>query len=281
MLETQRRDAPRRFHKETLKRWYLANYDGIIAGGRSHVRYARILGFPKQGIFGGYDVVDNEFFGRIAAEARRFRAETIRKLELPESFLLGVGRLIPKKNFAGLIRAYDRLIKAGRGEVPRLVIVGAGPEAPALGQLRTKLGLESHVIFRDYSEPKAIAQYMALAKLVIVPSSHGEQWGLVVNEAMACGAASLVSRICGCFGDLIDEGVTGFGFNPTDEAAFAAKLARCCAPGTDLGAVGRNAMAHVSAYSPEAFAMGFMAAAQFGVERRARRSPLWRYTVIP
>jgi glycosyltransferase involved in cell wall biosynthesis len=47
-----------------------------------------------------------------------------------------------------------------------------------------------------------IAQAYVAADVLVLPSDHGETWGLVVNEAMACGTPAIVSDQCGCAEDL-------------------------------------------------------------------------------
>ena len=49
----------------------------------------------------------------------------------------------------------------------------------------------------------------ASADVLVVPSDFRETWGLVVNEAMACGTPAVVSVAVGCAPDLIMEGLTG------------------------------------------------------------------------
>jgi glycosyltransferase involved in cell wall biosynthesis len=52
-----------------------------------------------------------------------------------------------------------------------------------------------------------------LGDLFVLPSSHGETWGLAVNEALACGRPVLVSDRVGCARDVV---------NPSCGAVFAA-----------------------------------------------------------
>ena len=54
-----------------------------------------------------------------------------------------------------------------------------------------------------------------------VHASIQEQWGLVVNEAMAAGLPVMVSNRCGCFDELVVEGKTGFGFDPSKVSELA------------------------------------------------------------
>jgi len=59
----------------------------------------------------------------------------------------------------------------------------------------------------------------------VLPSDGGETWGLVVNEAMACGSPAIVSDAVGCGPDLIDEGKTGFTFHVGESTQLAHRLA--------------------------------------------------------
>ena len=47
-----------------------------------------------------------------------------------------------------------------------------------------------------------------------------EQWGLVVNEAMAAGLPVVISERCGCVPELVHNGVNGFAINPEDQPAL-------------------------------------------------------------
>jgi glycosyltransferase involved in cell wall biosynthesis len=61
--------------------------------------------------------------------------------------------------------------------------------------------------------------------VLVLPSDGGETWGLVVNEAMACGLPAIVSDAVGCAPDLVEDGKTGFTFPLGDCSALAERLA--------------------------------------------------------
>ena len=65
---------------------------------------------------------------------------------------------------------------------------------------------------------------MAAADCLVLPSDGTETWGLIVNEAMACGKPAIVSEVCGCAPDLIEEGETGYSFPLGDTRALAGRL---------------------------------------------------------
>ena len=103
--------------------------------------------------------------------------------------VLGVGRLVPQKDFPTLIEAFRRVM----AEHPcRLLIMGEGPKRAELeGQIRA-LGLEDRVSLPGWTEnPYA---FMARAALFVLTSRH-EGFGNVLVEALACGCPT-VSTDC-------------------------------------------------------------------------------------
>ena len=72
--------------------------------------------------------------------------------------------------------------------------------------------------FKPYDE---LPVYYALAN-AFVHASTTEQWGLVVNEAIASGLPVIVSNRCGCAPELVNG--NGFTFDPTNEHELTARL---------------------------------------------------------
>src|SRR6266568_5498123 len=103
----------------------------------------------------------------------------------------------------------------GRGVVGPwdLVLVGDGPLKADLCRLISDLNLYGHVHLPGFIQYRELPAYYALAG-VFVHASTTEQWGLVVNEAMATGLPVIVSNRCGCVPDLVAEGKNGFTFDP-------------------------------------------------------------------
>ena len=87
------------------------------------------------------------------------------------------------------------------------------------------MGLEGFVHFPGFLQEKDLIDYYVNANAFIQPSLQ-DQWGLVVNEAMASGLAILASRNLGCFSDLIKEGVNGYGFDPYNLDEMATLMSR-------------------------------------------------------
>src|SRR6478736_2092331 len=94
MSESSRQDEPRTSWKEAIKRRIVGLYSAALVGGQRHVEYLAELGMPRERIFSGYDVVDNDYFGRRTAEIRNSKFEIRDKRDLPENYFLASARFI-------------------------------------------------------------------------------------------------------------------------------------------------------------------------------------------
>jgi peptidoglycan/LPS O-acetylase OafA/YrhL len=214
-----------------VKRGLVGLFDAALVGGKPQQRYFASLGLPPEKIFIGYDAVDNDYFGRRAEEVRKQSPEIRRRYDLPEHYFLSLGRFVSKKNLATLIRAYRKFLDSGRGCEHHLVMVGSGEEEKGLKALcqelrlpvydksRTKAGGGFHsetphtkdsgappgVHFYGFRQIEENPVFYALADAFVLPSLW-EEWGLVVNEAMASGLPVIVSEAAGCAEDLLQPG---------------------------------------------------------------------------
>jgi glycosyltransferase involved in cell wall biosynthesis len=217
MSESTRQDHRRRNLLEAAKRAVLPRlFHAAIAGGKRQIAYLRDLGFAQSRIASLYDVVDNEYFARQAAEQRRQTSTAA--LHLPSHYFLSVGRLAPEKNVDGLIRAFALYRK--RGGTWSLVLVGDGPLASSLQQQVSEAGLHDSVIFAGLKDTRTMMPYYAFAGCFMLPSWR-EPWGLVANEAMSAGLPLIVSNRCGCSDDLLEDGANGYVFDPDQNEQLA------------------------------------------------------------
>ena len=139
-------------------------------------------------------------------------------LDLPADaiVLIAVGRLVARKRTDELIRLVARL----DDERVRLVVVGDGPDAPALAAQAHAAGVADQVLFRGYVPDQEKIDLLAAADLYVSASEH-EGFGLVYLEAMAQG----LPVICYDYGgqtDYLTSGVNGAVLPLNDFASFAA-----------------------------------------------------------
>ena len=248
MTDSTSGDAPRTAVREWVKGRIVREFDAALVAGTRTAAYVGALGVPAARVFTPYDVVDNALFA----------APGPPRPDLPglagaRPFFLASNRFVARKNVGGLLRAYARFREGGGAW--RLVLLGDGTERGALESLVREYAIPD-VTFAGFQQIEALPAYYAAAGAFVHPAVV-DQWGLVVNEAMAAGCPVVVSERAGASADLVLDGATGFRFDPTDDAALATLLARVAAmPDAERTAMGRRAQAHVASWSPEAFAAG-------------------------
>jgi 1,2-diacylglycerol 3-alpha-glucosyltransferase len=218
-------DVPRSAAVNAIKRRIYANVDAMFVPAPSHLDMCQFFGFDPDSVFYGVDVVDNE---RLQSQVKSHRSSALRRVrdhELPRQFFVGVGRQVPKKNWPFLIDAYAAYRAAAGNAAWDLVLVGEGPDR-ALIESQIAGAMTAGVHLLPFLTPDEISIVYAGATSLVLPSLFGETWGLVVNEAMACGLPVLVSDQCGCASTLVKPDVNGWTFSPTDQAELTSLLTR-------------------------------------------------------
>ncbi len=203
--------------------------------------------------------IDNQRFVTAAAALRSHRAELRRDWGIPAEAVcfLFSGKLIPKKHPLDLLHALGQAVRSGARV--HVLMVGSGELLEPARALVERERLP--VTFAGFLNQSEIVRAYVAADCLVLPSDTGETWGLVVNEAMACGLPALVSDQVGCGPDLIREGETGGLFPMGDVAVLAARLAEFAADPARLPAMGERARRRVLAdYSVERAVAGTLAA---------------------
>ena len=273
MSESSRQDEPRTWWKEAIKLRIVALYSAGLVGGQRHVEYLVELGMPRERIFTGYDVVDNHYFRQKAEEVRSQRLEVRQKCVLPENYFLASARFVEKKNLPKLIRAYGEYrrgseIRSQKSEVRNkapwdLVVLGDGPLKTDLCRLISDLRLNEHVHLPGFEPYDELPVYYALAN-AFVHASTTEQWGLVVNEAIASGLPVIVSDRCGCVPELING--NGFTFDPTNEHELTARLLEMASlSDEERKRLGDTSYRIAANFAPERFGEGLERAASVAI----------------
>jgi 1,2-diacylglycerol 3-alpha-glucosyltransferase len=289
MSESTRQDERRTSWKEMIKQRIIGLYSAALVGGQRHVEYLVELGMPRERVFTGYDVVDNDYFGRRTAEIRTSKFELRNKRGLPENYFLASARFIEKKNLSTLIEAYAEYRRRSSAfakatahkeiaakEPWDLVILGDGPLRETLNTQLSTLNLNEHVHLPGFKPYDELPIYYALAN-AFVHASTTEQWGLVVNEAIASGLPVIVSERCGCVPEVVQG--NGFTFDPTNEHELTARLLEMASlSDEERKRLGDNSHRIAANFAPERFGEGLERAAsvamgvlqkRFGVMDRA------------
>ena len=217
------RSLPLRLAKEAIYRTFIPRFDAyLVVGERSRAYYLHYGADPARMHFTPH-FIDNEAFRTAAARhrAERRALRMRRGLDADARVVLFAGKFIPVKRPIDFVEAVASLAQ----RMPDLqgAMVGAGPleQEVEAAIARTGSPVRTLGFFNQSEMPEAYA----LADVLVLPSTT-ETWGLVVNEAMACGLPAVVSDTVGCSPDLIDAGETGEVFPMGDTEALADALER-------------------------------------------------------
>ena len=203
----------------------LPRVEGHLTVGTRNEAYLRHYGVPQHKLFRVPHCVDTDYF---AARARTAVAEGKRalfreQLNIAQSafVFLFVGKLIPKKRPFDVIAAMERL--GSHAPDCHAVFVGDGPLRQ---QLEQSAAGHARIHFVGFQNQSHLPGWYATADALLLPSDAGETWGLVVNEAAACGRPAVVSEAAGCAPDVIDGRYTGAMHRMGDVSDMAAAMER-------------------------------------------------------
>jgi glycosyltransferase involved in cell wall biosynthesis len=238
---------------EFLKTRFLSHCDAFVVPGKSSVDYLKNYGVPEEMIYTAPNAVDTQFFAQRAEVIRRDAAMHREALRLPARFFLYAGRLVPEKGVFDLLGAYGALATQVRKDVG-LVFVGDGFGRSAL--LRSAAATNPGCIqLVGFAQREQLAAYYALADVFVFPS-HTDPWGLVVNEAMACGLPIISSSAAGCAADLVESGWNGRIFSAGNLGQLACAMDEFARDAGLRSLMGQRSSDRIRQYSPEAWAAG-------------------------
>jgi glycosyltransferase involved in cell wall biosynthesis len=240
--------------KEALKRFLFQRVDAIETPGQEGKAFAMRYGAPAERIFFATHTVDIPHFHAAVAATRPERDTLRHELGLVGTTFIYVGRLWWGKGVNHLLDAFERVQRQSSAPVS-LLLVGDGPEEAKLKQTCAERGIRN-VVFTGFRQKAELPRYYALADVFVFPTL-GDPYGLVVDEAMACGLPVVSTAAAGEIRDRIEEGVNGYIVPPEDSVALAGamqKLAEDAALRERMGAVSAQ---KIQGHTPERWAEDF------------------------
>lgn len=218
-------DTPRSRIKTALKAAlypvFLRQFDAALVVGSRNRAYWQHYGYPAVRMFDSPHCVDTEWFA--ARSAAQARAGVRQKLGIaPDApVALFAGKLIAFKRPSDVIAAAAHA--RAKGIPVEVLVAGSGPLEGEMRALATRLGVPLHML--GFCNQTEMPGAYAAADVLVLPSTGRETWGLVANEALACGCPVLLSDAVGCAPDLASGGQAGQTFQLGDTAACGDTLA--------------------------------------------------------
>ena len=242
---------------EFLKDEFLRRCDGFVVPGVMAREYLHAHKVKDDGIFTAPNAVDNEMFATAAKQARGNAVALRAELGLPERYFLFAGRLVQAKGVFELLAAYAKLKEETRQQVG-LVFAGDGVARTELEAQAASIS-PGVVRFAGFAHREQLAAYYAFAEMLVLPT-YSDTWGLVVNEAIACGLPVILSDAAGCAADLVTENWNGLIVPARDASSLAAAMEKLASQAALRRMMASNSKQRVSRYSPEEWALGIAGA---------------------
>jgi glycosyltransferase involved in cell wall biosynthesis len=199
---SERTEESRGTVRQVLRRWLLRGADAVYVNGASGARYVRSMGYSGLISVVPYAANNDVFLN----PKTRHRSDTLR--------LLYTGQLVERKGMYPFLRCLARWCDAHPKRSVLLSVVGSGDQLDLLKRIELPPNLQ--IDFKGSMSFEQLPSQYHGADLYVYPTL-ADEWGLVVNEAMIAGLPVLGSRFSQAVEELVQEGVNGWLFTPTDE----------------------------------------------------------------
>lgn len=204
--------------KNIIKKHFISAASYYLSPAKITDDYLLEYGAKKQNIF------RYSFTSLLEMDISKNLISNVEKLQLKselgiveEKIIICVGRIIPLKGYSILLKAATKIEKKDIG----IYIIGGKP-TPELEKEIEDYDL-ANVHFIDFMKKDTLFKYYKCANIFVF-TTHGDVWGLVVNEAMANGLPVISSDRAVAALQLVKENINGYIFNDNDDVQLAEYL---------------------------------------------------------
>lgn len=195
--------------------------DGFIAYGSRAEQFLISNGASRKKIFKAYNTVDTSYYMNMCQRYKNQRPKIINENNFSSGnkFILYVGQLIDRKGIKTLIDAFKQI---NYDNNISLLIIGEGRDKNKYIDYCSKNKIRN-VYFLGHKNMDELSKYYSISDIFVLPSLS-EVWGLVINEALACGLPVITTNKVGASEDLIFDGKNGFVVRINDVGQLSAAM---------------------------------------------------------
>lgn len=235
-----RTERKRFWLRRVVRRWILRMADGAFVNGREGERYLRSLGYQGPCFTVPYAIEDGLFVN----PDYNPQDDSIR--------LIYPGRLIPQKGIRSFCSVMAQWCKEHPARRVKLILAGDGREANAIRALKLPPNFSIEIL--GWVSQETLAAAYKQADVCAFPTL-GDEWGVVVNEAMIAGLPVLGSIHSQAALELIEEERTGWLFDSESEADTYRGIDRALrASARQLREMSSQAKAKIAGFHPSIIA---------------------------
>lgn len=190
--------------KGNIKKFFIKKATAYLASGISAKNYFMHYGAKEENIYfhNFSSLYSKDLLTSILTKDEKEKAKKVLQIN-NEKVVLGVGRFISLKRYDILIKAWKEV-----NSNYKLIIIGGGEERENYKKLIEENHL-NNIKLIDFKTKEELHEYYKAADLFVHPTST-DTWGLVINEAMACGLPVITTDKCVAGLELIKDNENGF-----------------------------------------------------------------------
>ena len=193
------------FIREMIKKFLVKRAAACLASGENAKKYFLNYGAKEENIFihTFSTLYENDVLEKPILHIEKLKIRERLGLPKDAKIAIAVGRFIELKRYNELILAWKNMPNDCY-----LLLIGGGEEEETYRKTIKDLGL-NNVIIEQFHPKDELFEYYKASDVFVHPTSY-DVWGLVVNEAMACGLPIIVSDHCVAGLELIKNGENGY-----------------------------------------------------------------------
>lgn len=243
----------RLWYRRFVSRWI----DAIDCNGKLCGDYVvNTIKFDPKKLTFGHMAADVTELQKLVSKIDKAKERALRlRLGVNGTVIMFVGRLYDLKGVLELLRGWQSFMNLHPSAEATLVYVGGGSQED---ELRTLVDNEKipNVVLTGAIDYDSIAEYYNIADCFII-ATKGDNWSLVVPEAMACGLPIASSIYNGCWPELVTPS-NGWTFDPLKQDDIVRVFADIVGHCDQLKSMGEESRRIVSSFTPEHAAQSIM-----------------------